>query len=118
MAIANRAGEGCTKGGNNRLHAGNESSQGSEIAFAKIETTVVESQMIWSGHRKEQNISDPSLPLGLISPFDPKFPKFKERAKTQEEWDELRIVQGRDLHHGSQGTDLKEGISSSRGSRI
>jgi hypothetical protein len=38
-------------------------------------------------------LTDPSLPQGLISPFDPKFPKLKARAKTQEEWDELRIIQ-------------------------
>ena len=46
-------------------------------------------------------ITDPGLPLRLISPFDPKCSKLKARAKTQEEWEELRIIRGGNLQPSS-----------------
>lgn len=51
--------------------------------------------------RGTKYLTDPSLPLRLISPFDPKFGGLKARAKTQEEWDELRRIQGRHLQSSS-----------------
>jgi hypothetical protein len=40
-------------------------------------------------------LSDPNLPMRqLVSPFDRKFQKLKASAKTQEQWDELRRIQG------------------------
>ena len=47
--------------------------------------------------RATKYLTDPSLPLRLISPFDPRFRKLKARAKTQEEWEEHRRIQGRTL---------------------
>jgi hypothetical protein len=47
--------------------------------------------------RGTKYLTDPSLPLRLTSPFDPKFRGLKARAKTQEEWEELRRIQGRHL---------------------
>ena len=52
--------------------------------------------------RGTKYLSDPNLPLRqLVSPFDPKFQKLKANAKTQEQWDELRMIQRGDLRSSS-----------------
>ena len=100
--ITERAGERCRKGDNNGPRAGNGIVSRILNRFRKgrNDGSRESNDLEWPP-KGTKYLTDPSLPLGLISPFDPKFPKLKARAKTQEEWDELRIIQGRYLQPSS-----------------
>jgi hypothetical protein len=100
--IAERVGERRTKGDNNGSRAGNGMVPRILNLFRKGRNDGSrESNGLEWPPKGTKYITDPGLPLRLISPFDPKFPKLKARAKTQEEWEELRIIQGGDLRPSS-----------------
>lgn len=101
-AIAERAGERRTKGDNNGPRAGNGIVSRILNRFRKgrNDSSREPNGSEWPP-KGTKYITDPDLPLRLISPFDPNFSKLKARAKTQEEWDELRMIQGGDLQPSS-----------------
>ena len=101
MAVTERARKSAPKGNNRGMYAGNL--KGTIVSrFLNIfrkdrKDDIRDSDSLEWPPRATKYLTDPSLPLRLISPFDPGFRKLKARAKTQEEWEEHRRIQGRVL---------------------